>query len=532
MAKPNVGLAESLKVLRRFQDKHGGVVESFDLTGTHRARLVGAGFLRPIIKGWYLCANPAEKAGDTTAWFASYWPFLSGYLGKRFGKRYCLNAEVSLALHTGITTAPRQTTVVTREGGASKIDLPHGTSIMLYTDSKNIPGNRIEVKGLQLQPLPEALCRAGPNFFRSHPREAEIALAMVRDPSELLTFLLSGDGYPAAGRIAGAYRFLGKPGFAERIVTTMKRAGYEVRETNPFDTPAPTLLSGNRERSPYVLRLRSMWESWRGDIIKGFPRAPGLPRAPRRYLANVAKRYVADAYNSLSIEGYQVTEELIKRVARGGWNLDADAADSKDREALAARVYFQAFNRVKASIQRILEGKNAGRVAQTDHHEWYGELFAPAVTVGVIKRHELAGYRSGPVYIRNSQHTPLPREALLDAMETLFDLLTHEPEAAVRAVLGHHLFVFIHPYFDGNGRIGRFLMNAMLASGGYPWTVIRLKRRTQYMAALEAASVQGEIKPLVKFIAQEMRGGTAVGRSCRAQLQRAIHQPRGNYSAR
>ena len=60
-----------------------------------------------------------------------------------------------------------------------------------------------------------------------------------------------------------------------------------------------------------------------------------------------------------------------------------------------------------------------------------------------------------------------PRDALLDAMETLFDLLAREPEAAVRAVLDHHLFVFIHPYFDGNGRIGRFLMNAMLASGGY-----------------------------------------------------------------
>ncbi len=90
-------------------------------------------------------------------------------------------------------------------------------------------------------------------------------------------------------------------------------------------------------------------------------------------------------------------------------------------------------------------------------------------------------------------------------METLFDLPTHEPEAAVRAVLGHHLFVFIHPYFDGNGRIGRFLMNAMLASGGYPWTVILLKRRAQYMAALEAASVHGEIKPLVRFMAREMR---------------------------
>ena len=258
MAKPNVRLAESLKVLRRFQDKHGGVVESLDLTETHRARLVEAEFLRPVIKGWYICANPAATPGDTTAWFASYWPFLSGYLGKRFGKHYCLNAEVSLALHTGVTTVPRQITVVTKEGGASKIDLPHGTSIMLYTDSKNVPGNRIEVKGLQVQPLPEALCRAGPNFFRNHPREAEIALAMVRDPGELLTFLLSGNGYPAAaGRIAGAYRFLGKPGFAAGFHSSRKpsslgkRRAMEEREPAAAGRPfwSPSLC--NPQSTPY-----------------------------------------------------------------------------------------------------------------------------------------------------------------------------------------------------------------------------------------------------------------------------------------
>lgn len=76
----------------------------------------------------------------------------------------------------------------------------------------------------------------------------------------------------------------------------------------------------------------------------------------------------------------------------------------------------------------------------------------------------------------------------MDGMETLFTLLKQETEPAARAVLGHFLFVFIHPYPDGNGRLGRFLMNAMLASGGYPWAVIRLKRRQQYMKVLEQAS--------------------------------------------
>lgn len=47
-------------------------------------------------------------------------------------------------------------------------------------------------------------------------------------------------------------------------------------------------------------------------------------------------------------------------------------------------------------------------------------------------------------------------------------------------------------------------MNVMLASGGYPWTIIRLKRRKQYMAALEDASVRGKIESLAKFVKEEM----------------------------
>ena len=69
------------------------------------------------------------------------------------------------------------------------------------------------------------------------------------------------------------------------------------------------------------------------------------------------------------------------------------------------------------------------------------------------------------------------------------------------------MFVYIHPYYDGNGRLGRFLMNLMLASGGYPWTIVPVARRDSYMAALESASVDQDIAPLARFLADLLRRG-------------------------
>ena len=86
-------------------------------------------------------------------------------------------------------------------------------------------------------------------------------------------------------------------------------------------------------------------------------------------------------------------------------------------------------------------------------------------------------------------------------MPALFDLLMEEEHPAVRVVLGHFIFVYIHPYFDRNGRMGRFIMNLMMAAGGYSWTVVPVERRDEYMQALEAASVEQNITPFTKFIA-------------------------------
>jgi Fic family protein len=57
---------------------------------------------------------------------------------------------------------------------------------------------------------------------------------------------------------------------------------------------------------------------------------------------------------------------------------------------------------------------------------------------------------------------------------------------------------------DGNGRMARFLMNLMLASGGYPWTIVRATRRKEYLDALDAASADQNILPFAKLIREEM----------------------------
>ena len=283
---------------------------------------------------------------------------------------------------------------------------------------------------------------------------------------------------------------------ADEIQSTMTRFGYTIREEDPFDDS----YQFTRELSPYATRLRLMWRSMRDTVFTTKPDESNIIDTAA-YMKDVEDRYKLDAYHSLSIEGYRVTEELIEKVRSGKWNPENNPSDKEDKAALAARGYWQAFQEVKKSLASILNGANAGSVVEKDHRNWYQEMFAPAVMAGIIKASDIAGYRTNQVYIRNSMHTPLNPEAVRDAMPVLFDLLKNEDDAWVRAVLGHFIFTFIHPYMDGNGRMGRFLMNVMLASGGYRWTIIRKEIRDEYMSALERASVQGDISSFAELLA-------------------------------
>ena len=502
MATPSEKLAESLQRLHKLQNVNGAAaIRAKDMPRTHRERLKTNGFLREVMKGWYVPSRPDEKEGDSTAWYASFWRFAAVYLETRFRKTWSLSPEQSLSLHGGNWRVPRQLVVRSPRGGNKVIPLPHGTSLLDVRAALPGADDREESEGLRIFSLESALIECSPQYFANHATDVRAVLAMVRDTSGLLARLLDGGHSRIAGRLAGAFRNGGRGKLADEIVRTMARAGYDVRESDPFND-RPSLALPTRETSPYVNRIRLLWDKMRQPIIERFPKAPGLARNTGAYMKAVQEAYVTDAYHSLSIEGYRVTPELIERVRSGSWNPEANEQDREQTNAMAARGYWQAFQFVEKSIARVLKGENPGTVVEEDHRDWYREMFAPSVTAGILKPSDLAGYRNGQIYIRQSMHVPLNREAVRDAMPAFFDLLSKETDPAVRVVLGHFIFVYIHPYMDGNGRMARFLMNTMTAAGGYPWTVIPLPERKAYMASLEKASVGEDIGPFADFLAR------------------------------
>jgi hypothetical protein len=499
MATIQERLADSLMELQKLQNGNGlAVVKSSDLSRVHLERLLTNGFLQEVMKGWYISSRPDSAPGDTTNWYTSFWHFVSAYANSRFGNDWCLSPDQSLSFYSGNITVPTQVIIRTLKGTNNVLTLLHNTSILYFKSNVANPIRTERQFNLNLYSLPEALIECSLTFFRLEKISARTCLSLIPDASDLLKILIDKGQTVKAGRLAGAFRNIGNIAAADQIIKTMKGLGYDIREEDPFEEQAP--IPFVRITSPYVTRLKLMWTAMRESVLMNFPQTNHVHTDIESCLERINAQYRLDAYNSLSIEGYKVTNELIEKVRSGNWKPDSDASDEQQKNAMAARGYFQAFEAVKNSIKVILEGKNPGEVVNYDHSTWYRELFAPSVAVGLLSPGDLAGYRSSQVYIRGSMHTPLNPDAVRDAMPVLFDLLKSEPDARVRAILGHFIFVYIHPYMDGNGRIGRFLMNAMLISGGYEWTVIPVERRTEYMKALEKASVEGDINDFANFI--------------------------------
>lgn len=502
MATIQEKLAESLAVLKEYQDAHGDnlVIQGADTLGrTHTERLVNNGYLQMVIRGWYIPSSPGSE-GDSTVWYVSYWSFVTAYLDNRFEGKWCLSPELSLDFYSGKTVIPKQLIVRSELGANNILQLPFGTSLVDIKASLPLEVVREPRYGVHLYPMEYALLMVGPDYYRSNALESRTCLASLRDISPLVSVAIDGGHTTRAGRVAGALRSIGREDMADELLHMMRQVGHTVTEENPFEE---NVRMKTFAVSPYVSRIRLMWMQMR-EVVLATLKVKPIQQDAASVIAMIDATYVKDSYNSLSIEGYKITEGLLERVRSGNWDPEKDEEDKERKNALAARGYYQAYELLKQGVTDCLSGQEPAQLYAKGHQDWHFQLFEPCIRAGIVKASDLLGYRRHQVYIKNSMHTPLNPDAVLDAMSALSDLMMEEENALVRAVLGHFFFVYIHPYMDGNGRTARFVMNSQLVTAGYPWVIVPVERRQEYMAALEQASVEEDIEAFARFIGSLM----------------------------
>ena len=128
MATPAERLADSLEELRKLQEENKTVLQTEELSRTNRERLLENGFLKEVIRGWYMITSPEERQGDSTSWYSNFWHFCSRLLNEKYKENWCISAEQSVQLHGGNWSVPGQLIVKSPEANNFKTDLLYGTS--------------------------------------------------------------------------------------------------------------------------------------------------------------------------------------------------------------------------------------------------------------------------------------------------------------------------------------------------------------------------------------------------------------------
>lgn len=118
-------------------------------------------------------------------------------------------------------------------------------------------------------------------------------------------------------------------------------------------------------------------------------------------------------------------------------------------------------------------------------------------------------FRAVPVYIRGSNMTPPPAYQVEGLMRTWVEWIygegmTYDP--VIRATIAHHGFEAVHPFEDGNGRVGRLLLNLLLMQEGFPPALLLNDWRTRYIHGFNAANA-GSYGPLLNLIGQSVEAG-------------------------
>ena len=201
-------------------------------------------------------------------------------------------------------------------------------------------------------------------------------------------------------------------------------------------------------------------------------------------------------YTSLAIEGSLLTRAETAAVLEHGLPTDG-AKPLHDHQAAIG--HMQALNHVRALA------RDAAPIREVEVRRIHA-LVLSGIDPGTAEAgpHRGAGcYSSRPRRIAGSA-VVLPGPAELPAlMGDLARWLGTAPATPETAFEAHWRLVAIHPFNDGNGRVGRLLMNLVLLRGGYTPVLIGPEHRAAYLDALERRG-GGDAEPYAGFMASRL----------------------------
>ena len=196
---------------------------------------------------------------------------------------------------------------------------------------------------------------------------------------------------------------------------------------------------------------------------------------------DVKKRFVANfVFESNALEGNSLTlKNFSDIVFENKVHGEADF-----REVYDARNSYGVFSKLFTSTRDIDEDfilwLHKSIMKNIDERKGYKKI--PNILVG--RKLELAKPEDVPAEMKK-----------LISWYNENSLKMHPLELALKF---HHKFERIHPFADGNGRVGRMLMDYILIKRGYFPIIIRKTQRNRYIHALEAAD-SGQYVPLIRF---------------------------------
>jgi Fic family protein len=227
-----------------------------------------------------------------------------------------------------------------------------------------------------------------------------------------------------------------------------------------------------------------------GRIEKMLDRLNSMRPLNRDSLESLSKKFEVDmTYNSNAIEGNRLSLKetylvLEKGLTIGGRSMVEHMEATNHREAIL-------------EMEKLVRKRE---ITETDI------LNLHAIILDKIKQEWAGFYRNGQVAITMSKHRPPSHRDVPAMMGEVVALINKREKGAPAIILAaqvHHKLVHIHPFWDGNGRFARLLMNIVLMRAGFPPTVLRKKERKSYYDALEAADA-GSIGPLATMIARDV----------------------------